>query len=93
MHSQSKIHIKLADKIANEFKTCENVVAIAVGGSIATESVDTLSDIDLYVYTNSMVPLSSRQNICTKTGGVHENLNLTFWDLGDEWIDSQTWST
>lgn len=80
----------LADKIAKQFKSVDGVEAIALGGSQATGSIDKHSDIDLYVYSDEIIPLNTRQAIVEKLGASRPDLNLTFWDLGDEWFDMET---
>jgi predicted nucleotidyltransferase len=90
MDSMSSVHLILANKIAEQFKSITCVEAIALGGSQTKGPVDRHSDIDLYVYSNEIIPLSTRQAIVEKLGASRADLNLTFWDLGDEWFDLET---
>jgi len=80
----------LAKKISTQFELIPEVDAIALGGSSAGGITDDLSDIDLYVFSDEKVPLNSRKKIISQLGTKKENLELTFWDLGDQWIDKET---
>ena len=82
--------MSLAHRIADLFSAFPNVEAIALAGSQASGAVDRDSDIDLYVYTTSVIPLSDRVAIVEKLGATRSDLNLQFWDLGDEWYDAET---
>jgi hypothetical protein len=66
------------------------VEAIAWGGSQVSVSGDRLSDIDLYVYTSAVVPLEARQALVAEMRSTRADLNLQYWDLGDEWYDPDT---
>jgi hypothetical protein len=80
----------LARWIAELFSTCPNVEAIALGGSQTRGTVDPSSDIDLYVYTTAEIPLRDRLAIMDQSGATRADLNMRFWDLGDEWYDAET---
>ena len=66
------------------------VEGIALAGSLATGTVDQDSDIDLYIYITSVIPLNKRVAIVEQLGATRSDLNLQFWDLGDEWYDEET---
>jgi hypothetical protein len=66
------------------------VEAVAWGGSQVSISGDWLSDIDLYVYTSAVVPFMARQALVADMRSSRADLNLQFWDLGDEWYDADT---
>ncbi|HEY52742.1 MAG TPA: DUF4037 domain-containing protein [Caldilineae bacterium] len=83
-------NINLADKIAEEFKNISGVETIALGGSQASGAIDHQSDVDLYIYSKEIIPLSKRQAVIEKLGASRVDLNLTFWDTGDEWFDLET---
>ncbi len=87
--SNSK-HLTLARKIVEQFKIVASVEAITLGGSNTMGSIDIHSDIDLYIFAKEVIPLSTRQAIVKKLGAREADLNLTFWDLGDEWFDLGT---
>jgi predicted nucleotidyltransferase len=90
VNDQTSPHLSLARRIADLFSAFPNVEAIALAGSRAAGAVDQDSDIDLYVYTTSVIPLNDRVAIVEKLGATRADLNLQFWDLGDEWYDKET---
>ncbi|MBN1877237.1 MAG: DUF885 family protein [Anaerolineae bacterium] len=99
MNNQPSVRLQLAQKLAEQFSKFPNVEAIAVAGSLASGTVDSDSDIDLYVYTTrmqtsqgqvSVIPLEAREAIVAQLGATQADLNLQFWDLGDEWYDAST---
>ncbi len=83
-------HTILAERVAAQFQALPQVTAIALGGSAAGGVKDHHSDIDLYIFTTALVPLERREAIVNHLGARQRNLNLTFWDLGDEWYDLET---
>ena len=85
-------HLQLAQQIAGLFSALPQVRAVALGGSRGRHPVvDPASDLDLYVYTQSAVPLSERQAIVTASGGASRaNLGLEYWGPGDEWYHAPT---
>jgi len=80
----------LAGKVTDQFKGITSVAAVALGGSRANGQLDEQSDIDLYVYTHKDIPVEKRREIVNKLGASKADMNLTFWDTGDEWFDSAT---
>jgi hypothetical protein len=80
----------LARKLAHRFGALPNVQAVALAGSQTAGTVDPISDIDLYVYTTAEIPLSERVALVNAAGATRADLNLQFWDLGDEWYDAET---
>lgn len=80
----------LARRVVDRFSALPHVEAIALGGSQASGAADPSSDIDLYVYTTAEIPLSDRVAIIAELGATRADLNLRFWDLGDEWHDAET---
>jgi hypothetical protein len=66
------------------------VEAIAWGGSQAAIAGDQLSDIDLYVYATAVVPLEARAALVTELRATRSDLNLQYWDFGDEWYDADS---
>lgn len=83
-------HERLARTLARRFSEFSTVEAIALGGSQAQGVTDPGSDIDLYVYTTSVIPLSAREALVQSAKASRADLNLQFWDLGDEWFDAET---
>jgi len=90
VNDQASPHLSLARRIADLFSTFQSVEAIALAGSGTTGAMDRESDIDLYVYITSVIPLSDRAAIVERLGATRADLNLQFWDLGDEWYDAET---
>lgn len=90
MHKQLSSHKDLARELATAFSAFPSVEAIALSGSLMSKAADTGSDIDLYVFTTSDIPLAAREALVAQRGAIRADLNLKFWDLGDEWIDRQT---
>jgi len=91
MDNPITMYLSLAKKLAEQFSAFSGVEAVAIAGSAATSNMaDSDSDIDLYVYTTGIIPLSNREAIVRKMGASRADLNLQFWDLGDEWYDAQT---
>ena len=91
MKNETSAYLALAQKVTDEFQRIPCVQAIVLGGSQTDDgTLDHHSDIDLYIYASEVVPLITRQNIVKKLGVSKADLNLTFWDLGDEWYDRET---
>jgi predicted nucleotidyltransferase len=80
----------LVHRIADLFSALPSVEAIALAGSQAAGAIDRHSDIDLYVYITSEIPLSARVAVVRKLGTTRSDLNLRFWDPGDAWYDEET---
>ncbi|MFO7682068.1 MAG: nucleotidyltransferase domain-containing protein [Chloroflexota bacterium] len=78
----------LIERLNGRFQQFPQVQAIALGGSLAANSQDAGSDIDLYVYVNDLIPLANREAIVADLGASRSSLNLQLWDLGDEWLDA-----
>jgi predicted nucleotidyltransferase len=71
---------------ANVFATLDGVEAVAWCGSSAMGSADSYSDFDLYVYTQTPLPVEQREALIRERA-TESQLNNTFWELEDEWID------
>lgn len=85
----SSTHASLARRLSEMFAELPHVEAIALAGSRSNQVADPASDIDLYVYTRSDIPLAARQNIVDRAGGATKaDLGLTHWGPGDEWFDA-----
>ncbi len=87
---KTSLHLILARELASAFSAFPQVEAVAVGGSLASGAADAGSDIDLYVCTTSVIPLPAREAQVAQRGASRADLNLQFWDLGDEWVDGPT---
>jgi hypothetical protein len=82
-------HFELAQHIADKFATLPQVDAVTIAGSLTTDSADSGSDIDLYVYNESEIAPSVRDGLFTGSSS-HMELNNQFWETGDEWQDAAT---
>jgi len=81
----------LAGNLAYLFAALPEVEAVAFGGSQSAGAADALSDIDLYVYTRTEIPMIERQAIVARSGGATKpNIGLPFWGPSDEWFDLAT---
>lgn len=74
----------LASEIATEYSTIPETEAVALSGSLGSGSDDDKSDMDVYVYTKSVIPLESRKALILRRAD-HYELNNQFWETGDEW--------
>jgi predicted nucleotidyltransferase len=83
-------HEQLVIELTRRFQEFPAVAAVALGGSQASTAGDSLSDIDLYVHTSGTIRLQARQALVLEMGATRADLDLQFWDLGDEWIDAET---
>lgn len=82
--------LALAPRIADKFKAINCLDAVGLGGSQSGAILDKHSDIYLYMYADEVVPFEMRKTIVTELGPRKADLNLTFWDVGDEWYDLAT---
>jgi hypothetical protein len=73
-------------EIGNAFGAITGVEAVTWCGSSATGSADTYSDFDLYVYTHAPVSIEGQEAVIAKRA-IDRQLNNTFWELEDEWIE------
>ena len=89
MSKSLSLHQVLAHKVAGCFIALPNVEAIAIAGSQTGGIVDASSDIDLYVYQTSEIPVSDRAAVVQKLGASRADLNNLFWGPGDEWVDAE----
>ena len=78
----------IAEELSGYYSEFARVEAIALGGSQSAGTTDAGSDIDLYVFTTAVIPLAERERIVRKRGATRSDLNLQFWDPGDEWVDA-----
>ena len=84
-------HAALAQRVADLFIKLPQVEAIALGGSWMGGAADDLSDIDVYVYTTSDVPIEARREIVEMLGGATSaSMHMTFWGYDDMWLDADT---
>ncbi len=81
----------LPARLAALFGELPQVVAVAVGGSLAGGAADAASDMDLYVYTRAEIPLSARAAIVERLGGASRtDFDQNYWGASDQWLDAAT---
>ena len=101
MFDEKEINMKseytnLARRVSGLFAELPQVTAIALSGSQRGQSkdpaqIDSASDIDLYVYTTTDIPLEVRLELMERSGGARRaSMGLNFWGPGDEWFDAET---
>jgi hypothetical protein len=73
-------------EIANALGSMPGIEAVAWCGSAAMGVADAHSDFACYLYTHAPIPLESRRAVILERSR-HSQLNNTFWELEDEWID------
>lgn len=76
----------LLHRISSNYNLLPEVEAVVMAGSQTSESSDAQSDIDLYVYVTSPIPIAEREKIATENADRFE-INNQFWEDGDEWIE------
>jgi hypothetical protein len=87
--NQSASLLEFAQNIADNYSLIPQVQAVVLAGSVAGESADHGSDIDLYVYSETQIPRYSRAGIATARSR-HAAVGNQFWEDGDEWIEGDS---
>jgi hypothetical protein len=77
----------IAQRISDRYASIDLVEAVALAGSQTTPYAESESDLDLYIYSSSEIPVDLRAPIATEAASRSE-VNNQFWETGDEWIDS-----
>jgi hypothetical protein len=78
--------LEFTQKLASAYAALDQVRAVGLGGSRAGAfEPDGLSDVDLYVYQNGEIPLSTRRSIASVHSSEIE-IGNRFWEEGDEWL-------
>ena len=77
----------LPHTLANQYAAFSSVETVALAGSRTSGNNDSSSDIDLYVYTREPLTLSQRSSIADNS--MRREIDNSFWEPGDEWIDGQ----
>lgn len=85
-------YLTLTNRLVELFQQFAQVESVCLGGSRTSgAAADQASDIDLYVYITAPIPLENRLALVEYAGGASRaDMNLTFWDVGDEWFDAAT---
>src|SRR5947209_7867762 len=76
--------LPLAEAIATAFGTLPQVAAVALAGSFAGQVADAQSDIDIYVYADTPIPVDRRTALMLQFTA-HGAIGNQFWEPGDEW--------
>lgn len=84
----SESHLALARALADRYAALPMVRAVAVAGSVATGTLDSGSDLDLYVYYSAPIPLADRAAIAADAR--QAEIGNDFFGFGDEWIDAES---
>lgn len=88
------------EKILNEYKQFLRVKSIAIGGSSAAETSDSISDIDIYVFVSEDIPVEDRLKLIKKYSDNYE-AGCEYFGSGDEFfvgklgrqLDVMFWNT
>lgn len=81
----------VAEHVAKVLARHVDPVAVALGGSIATEVSDAASDIDLYVYTRTIPDNAARAAVARTMGAdAGAEIGNTFFEPGDEWRHAES---
>lgn len=73
------------EEIINKFVKFDEVEAIAIGGSSAAKTSDSISDIDVYVFVKKDIPISQREEIVKKYSSKYE-VGGEYFGSGDEFF-------
>lgn len=76
---------ELFNKIISEYEKFDCVEAIAIGGSSAAKTSDSISDIDIYVFTTGSIPLEAREKIVKNISSKYE-VGGEYFGSGDEYF-------
>lgn len=93
MDKMQSTQLQFAQQLAGFYASLPQVEAIALAGSRGKGmgTLDSASDIDLYVYTRDDIPLEARRTIVERTGGATQaNFDLNYWGTGDSWVNALT---
>ena len=69
----------------NNYIKLDNVEAIAIGGSSAVKTSDNSSDIDIYIFSKTDIPVEIRENIIKPNSSKFE-IGCEYFGSGDEFI-------
>ena len=75
---------KILEEILEQYASCDEVQAIAIGGSLAAKMSDNISDIDIYVFVTSDISLEFRQKLVEKYSSKFE-VGGEYFGSGDEY--------
>ena len=76
----------VAQRIADRYAVIGLVETVALAGSQTTPYAGPESDIDLYVYSRSPLPIGLRMEVA-RSHSSRAEIDNQFWEPGDEWIE------
>jgi len=81
----------LVERLTVLLRNLPEVRAISWGGSYASGTADSESDLDLYVFVDRDIPLKTREALVAECGGAtRADLGMTHWGPGDMWVHPGT---
>lgn len=83
---------EILKEIANEYSKLDFVKAVVLSGSRTSDQDDSLSDYDIYIYSEQEIPINFREELAKKYSDNFE-INNRYFETGDEWIlkDNKTY--
>ena len=90
----------ILESIFQEYMNLEQVSSVAIGGSSVADTSDNISDIDVYIFVKSDIPIDIRENIIKKYSSKYE-VGGEYFGSGDEFfadkhgqqLDVMYWNT
>jgi len=76
----------VAQRIADRYASVGLVETVALAGSQTTPYAGPKSDIDMYVYSRSPLPIGLRMEVA-RSHSSRAELDNQFWEPGDEWVE------
>ena len=76
---------KIFDSIIKQYTIFPQVEAISLGGSIASNMSDKISDFDIYVFVSADIPVEFRKKIVEKISSLYE-IGCEYFGPGDEYF-------
>lgn len=71
--------------LLNNFSQIQEIKSIAIGGSCTAKTADLISDIDIYIFTESEIPIEIRKNIIKNVSSRYE-IGAEYFGPGDEFL-------
>lgn len=80
---------QIAQNVAVRYGQLSQVQAVVMAGSQTTGSADSGSDVDLYVYFTTPIPVAARDSIARANAKAAE-VDNQYWEWGDEWVEQDS---
>ncbi len=79
-------------RIADRFAQLPQVIAVALAGSLTGGSADARSDFDIYIYSDSGVPVAERAQIARELADPAKPVEIDnpYWGTEDAWTERTT---